>query len=61
MGGRRMMDTINPKEWDNFNRSYYRKQRIKQRIATSTQLTEEQRRKALEKIREIRSRLNTTV
>ena len=61
MGGRRMMDTINPKEWDNFNRSYYRKQRIKQRIATSSQLTEEQRRKALEKIREIRSRLNTTV
>ena len=56
-----MMDTINPKEWDNFNRSYYRKQRIKQRIATSSQLTEEQRRKALEKIREIRSRLNTTV
>ena len=43
------------------NRPQIRKQRILERIKQNAQTTEEQRRKALEKIREIRSRLNTTV
>jgi hypothetical protein len=56
-----MTDTINPKEWDNWNRANYRKQQIKQRIVDA-QLTQEQHNEqALKKIREIRCRLRTTV
>jgi hypothetical protein len=55
------MDKINPKEWDSFNRAYYRRGRVQQRVKQQAEQSEEQRRKALEKIREIRNRLNTTV
>jgi len=43
------------------NKQAYRRQRILERIKQSHQTNEEQRRKALEKIREIRNRLNTSV
>jgi hypothetical protein len=42
------------------NRPQIRKQRILERIKQNAQTTEQQRLKALEKIREIRARLVTT-
>jgi hypothetical protein len=54
------MDKINPKEWDSFNRAYYRRGRIQQRVKQQAEQSEEQRKAALEKIREIRARLVTS-
>jgi len=55
------MDKINPKEWDSFNRSLYRKQAIQERLKAAQLSQKEQNAKAIEKIREIRARLRTTV
>ena len=54
-----MSNTIDPKDWDNFNRAYYRKQRVIQRIKAENQMTVAERQAALEKIRAIRNRLET--
>jgi hypothetical protein len=55
-----MSNTIDPKEWDKFNRAYYRRGRVQQRVKQQAERTEEQRKQALEKIREIRARLVTS-
>jgi hypothetical protein len=51
------MDKINPKEWDSWNRSLYRKQAIQERLKAAQLTQEQQNEQALRKIREIRSRL----
>lgn len=53
------MEKIVAREWDHWNRSNYRKERIQERIKASQLSQKEQNEQALKKICEIRSRIKS--